>query len=255
MNMKVSILGVAIDAVTANEVGERVAGFLQKPKLHTIVTPNPEFLVEAQTNESFRSFLNAADLAIPDGIGLRIAAWILGVPLHTRITGVETVDAIAGVAAREGRSIFLLGGGEGIARRAADTLQKKYAGLKIVGADSGGRVALRNDKCRMQNEDVLEKIKNAHPDVLLVALGHVKQEFWIRDHLHLFPSVKIAVGVGGTFDYLAGAVPVPPRLIRSIGLEWCWRLITQPWRARRIFTATIYFMYLVLKERLLSFRA
>ncbi len=248
--MRVSILGVQIDVIDQDAFRRRAESFFYEQGGHTIVTPNPEFLVAAQRNAEFRSVLNSADLAIPDGTGLLVAARILGLPLKERVTGVEAVNAIANIAAQKGRSLFLLGGGDGVATRAADALQKKYPTLKIAGAESGGRIEMQNvtalggtphdavAKCRMsphlagprtmrwQNDAVLEKIMQTDPDVLFVAFGQVKQELWIRDHLHLFPSVKIAMGVGGTLDYLAGVVSVPPYFVRAIGCEWLWRLVT-----------------------------
>ncbi|MBI4262193.1 WecB/TagA/CpsF family glycosyltransferase [Candidatus Uhrbacteria bacterium] len=244
--MRVSILGAQIDAIDHDAFRRRVELFLDGQGSHTIVTPNPEFLVAAQKNQSFRDALNRADLALPDGFGLIVAARILGLPLRERVTGVDAVHTIAEVVAQRGKSMFLLGGEQGVAEKAAQALQKKYPGLKIAGAESGGQMEIGDWKLEIQ--DIIEQIRATSPDVLLVAFGHVKQELWMRDHLHLFPSVKIAMGVGGTLDYLAGAVSVPPRLIRSLGLEWLWRLMTQPWRAKRIFTATVHFMYLVIKD-------
>jgi len=134
-----------------------------------------------------------------------------------------------------------------VAARAAETLRKKFPRLRIVGAESGG-----------QNVDpsvpspVLTRIQAAQPSVLFVAFGHGKQERWIARHLAKLSSVKVAVGVGGSFDYLAQVVPRAPLEWRSLGLEWLYRLIRQPRRWKRIYRAIIVFSLLVLKQRIAS---
>lgn len=216
------ILGVKIDNLTIDEVLEKVEGFLTDDQQHYIVTPNPEFLVRAQKDKEFRKILNQADLAVPDGVGLIFAAWFLGQSLKQRISGVDLMERICQEAVQKKWPIFLLGAQPGIAQKATLNLKKDYPGLEIS-----------------QNS----------PKILFVALGMPKQEKWIVNNLKKMSSVKLAIGVGGSFDFISGQVRRAPGLIRSLGLEWLWRFIRQPWRIKRILRAVIIFPWLVLKSR------
>lgn len=185
-----------------------------------------------------------------------LAARLLRIPLQERIAGSDFVWEIAALAAHEGYSMYLLGAGEGVAERAAEELRRfsrssdpATSELRIVGAEAGPSFS-HSERSEESHTNVCKKILEAKPDVLLVALGHGKQEKWIAAHLHELPSVKIAMGVGGAFDFIAGRVRRAPRLLRALGLEWLWRLILQPWRIVRIYRAVIVFPLLLLLKSL-----
>ena len=196
--------------------------------------------MEARRNPVFRRVLAAADLATPDGVGLVLVARWRGMPLRGRVTGVALTEQIAALAAREGWSLFLLGAQPGIAERAAAVLQERNPGLRIAGCYAGSP--------RPADEDALvARVVAAQPDVLLVAYGHPAQDLWIaRNQPRL--RVPVAIGVGGVFDYLAGAVPRAPAWMRRLGLEWMYRLIRQPWRWRRIVKAVPLFLWTAWRE-------
>jgi N-acetylglucosaminyldiphosphoundecaprenol N-acetyl-beta-D-mannosaminyltransferase len=241
----VSILGIPIDDVTLDEVVERVGSWLEREpeRLHQIVTTNPEFLVEARRNAEFRKVLKAADLATADGIGVLIAARILGRPLRARVTGVELVEALA--ARRDPRArLFLLGAGPGIAERTAVVLRRRFPSVDVAGVWEGSP---RPDDA----PEILRRLTEAQATILLVAYGAPKQDIWIDQQRESLAKcgIVVALGVGGTFDFLAGAVPRAPRFIRRIGLEWLYRLVRQPWRWRRQL-ALPFFVLLVLLQRL-----
>lgn len=223
--------GVRIDNVTTAHALERVMFFLNSSSQHYIVTPNPEFIVAAQHDEEFRTILNQADMAVPDGFGLFLAAPFL----KERICGVDLMEKICQAAAQTGDKVFLLGAKKGIAEKAARALERKYAGLTIESHEN--------------EEQCAAALRNAQPKILFVALGHPKQEKWIYKNLKNFPSVKVAMGVGGAFDFLSGKVQRAPLLMRNIGLEWLWRLFMEPRRIKRIFTAVIVFPWLLLSSK------
>jgi len=237
------ILGVKIDRVNFGEVMAKIAAFLMVDEFHMIATVNPEFLVTAQRDEPFKNILNSTDLNVPDGVGLQFGAWISRQKMGERITGVDLTWEICKLAAEKGYSVYFLGGAEGAAQKAANRLELMYPELKIAGI-----------ACPIIEVDgaaepqIIEDINNSNADILLVALGAPKQEKFLnryRDQL----KIKLAMGNGGTFDYIAGVVPYAPAWIRKIGLEWLYRLFTQPKRWRRIFTATIIFPWLIIKSR------
>jgi N-acetylglucosaminyldiphosphoundecaprenol N-acetyl-beta-D-mannosaminyltransferase len=240
MRKRVVILGVAIDDVLMDEAIAAVARFIAEGGPHQIVTVNPEFVMEARRNRAFRRVLAAADLATPDGFGIILAARWRGTPLRGRVTGIDLTERIAAEAARHGWSLFLLGAAPGVAERAAAALQRANPGLRIAGCYAGSP--------RPSDEPLIrERILAARPDVLLVAYGHPAQDLWIARNQPLL-RVPVAIGVGGTFDELAGVVPRAPALVQRLGLKWLYRLIVQPWRWRRIMTAAPLFLWTVLRE-------
>ncbi|MBI3741619.1 MAG: WecB/TagA/CpsF family glycosyltransferase [Chloroflexi bacterium] len=238
------ILGVRIDNVTYDSALAQVEIFLREGGLHQIATVNPEFVVMAQTNLEFRRALNAGALNLPDGVGLLWAARQLGAPLRERVTGQEMAQRIAELAARRGDKIFFLGAREGIAERAAQTLQKKYPTLQIAGCYAGS-------PAREEEADrIVKRINESTTGILFVAYGPPKQELWIaRNQSRL--NVKIAMGVGGTFDTLAGIVPRAPLWMQRAGIEWLFRLMREPRRFKRQL-AIPYFMWLVIKSRVVK---
>lgn len=247
--MRVNILGVPIDAVRREEALARAERFLEEPRGHFVVTPNPEMLVAAQKDADFRRVLSLADLAIPDGQGLLFVSRLRGTPLPERVTGTDFLDDIAAMAAKMGKTVFLLGGEGDTSRVAADALKKRHPGLKVVGTLSGGTVGRDAAGAITLDPGTDDAIRSASPDILFVALGHGKQEEWITRHLPSLPSVRLAMGVGGAFDFVAGRVVRAPQWLRGAGLEWLWRLIIQPHRIGRIWTAVVVFPWLALTEK------
>ncbi len=146
--------------------------------------------------------------------------------------------------------MYLLGAGQEIAFAAAEKLNAQFSDIKIVGAESGPTNTPSPSMGEGGGEGVIQRIRDAHPDILLVALGHGKQEKWIASHLAELPSVKIAMGVGGAFAFIAGRVRRAPKLMRALGLEWLWRLFLQPWRIVRIYRAIIVFSALFMRKYL-----
>lgn len=241
---KIAILGVKVSNVSRNEAVEMCRRFLFDGAQHIIATPNPEMAVLALKDAEFAGIFDKADLCLPDGIGLILAGKLFGTPLKERVVGSDFVWNLAELAEKEGKSVYLLGASEGVAKKAGEKLKEKYPNLKIAGAESGGDVSdmLRgtlNTTC--QGCPLTTKINSTRPDILFVAFGQVKQEKWIAENLRKLPSVKIAIGIGGTLDFIDGNAKRAPMFIQKIGLEWLWRLILEPWRAKRIWNATMVF--------------
>lgn len=234
MKNKINILGVHIDNLTMAQVLDRVEFFLNSSHQHYAVTPNSEFIVTAQKDAKFKDILNKADLAVPDGFGLHLA--LPPFTLKERICGVDFMEEICRLAAASRRKVFLLGGRDEVAETAILNLRKKHPNLIAASCE--------------EHENCGEAILNFQPEILFVALGHPKQEKWIYENLKRFPSVKIAMGVGGAFDFLSGKVRRAPVAMRKLGLEWLWRLMIEPKRAKRIFNAVIVFPWLVARSKI-----
>lgn len=248
MQDRLTIAGVPVDPVTMKEAEALTAGFFHDGRQHMVVTPNPEMAVMAARDPGFRKILEASDLALADGFGLRVAARIEGKKVPATVTGAEFTLRLARLAEQKKYSVYLLGAGRGVAMEAAKNLFLNFPQLTIAGAEQGG--SIRWIAGHWEEEAYLtDRIAATEPDILLVALGHGKQERWIRDHLKQLPSVKVAMGIGGTLDFLAGRVWRAPFILRRLHLEWLWRLLIEPWRFFRIFEATFVFLVMVLKKR------
>lgn len=239
------ILNIRIDNLSKPQVRQKVSEFLTSNTQHKIFTPNPEMLVDARKDEYFKKVLNSGDLNVCDGFGLSLVSGA------TRIPGTDLMQDICRLAAEQGRSVYLLGSGsDEVVKKTAEALKNKFSQLRIVGYSKGGKIERSKDYKigydKEENDDVLHDIIMKAPDILFVAFGHGKQEKWIHENLPHLPSVKIAMGVGGAFDYISGKTKRAPLFLRQIGLEWLYRLFREPFRLKRILKATVIFLYYVI---------
>jgi len=219
------VLGVRVDDMTADEMLALVEQFIAERAPHQLCTVNPEFIMAAQRDETFRQVINHAAVCLPDGIGVLWAARRLGHPLRERVAGSDMVEQIAARAARAGWRIYFLGAAPGVADKAAVILQSRYPGLVVAGTFAGSPALDEQDA-------IVERICAAQPDVLFVAFGAPAQDVWIaRNQPRL--QAPVAVGVGGAFDFIAGVSKRAPTWVQRLGLEWLHRLYCEPWRWRR----------------------
>ena len=180
----------------------------------------------ARRDPRFRAVLARAALNIPDGIGLLLAARLLGGRLRQHVRGTDLVERLARRGAALGHRWYLLGAAPGVARVAADRQAARHPGLQITGAAPGSPRA--EDDARVR-----ATIAAAGPtDLILVAYGAPAQELWLERNLGPL-NIPVGIGVGGVFDFLSGRAPRAPRWVRRLELEWLHRLLTQPWRWRR----------------------
>ncbi|OGK52746.1 hypothetical protein A2966_03125 [Candidatus Roizmanbacteria bacterium RIFCSPLOWO2_01_FULL_41_22] len=239
MFKKKNILGIGLTNAKEDQILEYILQGLEKNiQKYFIVTPNPEILVLARSNTNYKKILNSAKIASPDGIGIMIAGKILEKQLKEKITGVDLVESLCRAVEEKPITVGFLGAGLAVAEETAECLKKKFPNLKVAFANSGNP----DDKTV-----ALVKGSKKEIDILFVAFGSPKQEIWIYENLDKLP-VKVAIGVGGAFDFISGKVKRAPVLVQNLGFEWLFRLINQPWRAKRQ-TTLIKFIYLVLKEK------
>lgn len=227
--VKRNILGIGFSVASKNEVLEYITKNLAFK--YFIVTPNPEILVMANKNSEYQKVLNKAKLALPDGIGVIWASKILGVSLKDKITGIDLVQSLCRVVAKQPITVGFLGGGLKVAEKTVECLKKSFPSLKVKFA---------GDSVQSFNE-----LRGT--DILFVAFGSPKQEFWMEKNLKKLP-IRVAIGVGGAFDMISGRVPRAPFWLQNLGLEWLFRLIVQPWRIKRQLSLLI-FVFLVIKEK------
>ncbi|HEY8656155.1 MAG TPA: WecB/TagA/CpsF family glycosyltransferase [Candidatus Limnocylindria bacterium] len=243
MRPRVDILGVEFDRVALLGATEEILQRLDAGRRTFVITANPEFVMLCRRDPEIAAIAAGADLVIPDGTGALLASRLLGDPLPGRAPGRLLVERIAAVGRERDLSLYLLGAAPGIAERAAAALVARHPGLRIAGTHDGDA----------ESDEAVAAVAAARPNLLFVAFGMPKQERWIARHLAALPTVKLAVGVGGSLDYLAGSAKPPPALIHAVGLEWLWRLVRDPkrWRRQRVLPV---FVVLVLLARLRSSR-
>ena len=223
----IPILGIPVHAVTMADTLALVEGYLAEPRLHQIATVNPEFVMAAQSDAEFRRVLREADLCLPDGVGLLYAARRSGRRLPERVPGSELVYRLAERAAARGWPLFLLGAAPGVAEEAAGALRGLYPGLLVAGTYAGS-------PAEAENEAIVRRVNDSGAALLFVAYGAPKQDKWIARNRDALPAVRVAIGVGGSLDFVTGRAVRAPRWMQRLGLEWLHRLVKEPWRWRRM---------------------
>lgn len=248
--MQTKILGVHITVATPSDIQHDIRSFLLSSQSHTLFTPNPEMIVQAYYQKNFQDILNTADIAICDGFGIRLMSLISKkIPVIPRYPGSDCMLDVCRIAEDMGKRIFLLGtGNKKTLEHAVDRLRTQFPALRIVGMHAGPHISRLRDGSFAVSEDInsaiIDDIIDVAPDIIFVAFGHGKQEWWIHRYRKELPSVRLAMGVGGSIDFIAGRVRRAPLLFRRVGLEWMWRMCVEPWRITRIMTAVIVFPYL-----------
>lgn len=220
-----SILGVEVANTTMDEALDWVVDRARGPRMSLLAFVNPDCLNKAVENADYAAVLARADRVLPDGIGVKIAAGFQGVDVRENINGTDMFPRLCERAAREGLSLFLLGARRGVAEAVASEMADRYPGLRIAGTRDGYFD-------RYEERAVLDGIEKSGADILLVAFGVPRQEFWLDTHRERL-GVGVALGVGGLFDFYSGRIPRAPQWLREMGLEWVWRLAQEPGRMWR----------------------
>lgn len=247
MKDQVSILGVPVHNVTSAQAVEAIDRFVASRTPHKIIVANAAKLVKARKDAELKQALLTSHLVTADGISIVFAARVYGVRLVDRVTGSEHLLPMGcRLAAEKGYSVFFFGAAPGVAARCAEIMSARYPGLKVAGTYSPAYNILVSEE---ETRNSIQKIRAAAPDILFVALGTPKQEKWISRNLDKL-AVPVCVGVGATFDFIAGSSKHPPDWVHGVGLAWLYRLMHEPRRLWRRNLESVVFVWLVLQERL-----
>ncbi|ADI03014.1 MAG TPA: WecB/TagA/CpsF family glycosyltransferase [Syntrophothermus lipocalidus] len=239
------ILGCRLDLVDMEQSLSVIKRFVEERTPHQVVTANAEMVYAASRQKPLRDIINRAHLVTLDGAGVVWAARFLGHRARERVTGIDLTLALAELASKLRWRLYLLGAKPGVAEEAAARMVARFPGLEIVGTHHGYFQ-------QQETAEVVREIKEAKPDLLLVALGAPYQEFWINRHLAEL-GVPVALGIGGSLDVLSGQVKRAPKLFIRLNLEWLYRLVTEPRRWRRQL-ALPRFVFAVWRQKLGLFR-
>lgn len=227
---RTDVLGVGFDNVTKAEAVERALELIDAREGRYVVTPNPEIVMLAKENPALKEALAGADIVLPDGAGIVKGAAILGRPMKEKVPGIDFACGVMARLAERGGSVYLFGAKPGVAEAAAETLRTKFPGLVISGTSDG---------YFSDDGPIIEKIKDAEPDFLLVCLGAPKQELWMAKMSGKL-LVGLMVGLGGSLDVFAGTVKRAPEAWQKLDLEWLYRLLKEPRRIGRMMKLPLF---------------
>jgi N-acetylglucosaminyldiphosphoundecaprenol N-acetyl-beta-D-mannosaminyltransferase len=221
----VAVLGVPFNNVTMEEAVDIIEQKIDEGGFHQVATANVDFLMHAIHDQALQDILCSCSLVVPDGMPILWSARLMGSKLKERVSGIDLVPRLAALAARRGYRVYLLGASEKSSKRAAELLEQSYPGLQIVGRHSPAPRPLEE----MNHEEILRRIEQARPDILLVAFGNPKQEKWLSMHRDRL-TVPVCIGIGGSLDMIAGKLIRAPRWMQQSGMEWFFRACQEPRR-------------------------
>ena len=222
----VEILGVPVAALTMREAVEQAERWMDERRGALIATANAEMIMNATRDEELFEILRSADLVVPDGAGTVWAARQLGYEMPERVAGYDLSQELLRRAPQKNRRVFFFGSAPGVAEKAKQKAEELYPGISVVGVRNGYFSSEEEPK-------IIQEIREAHPDLLLVALGVPKQEKWLKKHKDAL-DVPVSIGVGGTLDVMAGTMRRAPVWMQKAKLEWLFRALLQPKRAGRL---------------------
>lgn len=240
MRNQLSILDVPVDVITMKEAVQRVQNFYSEPGLHSVVTVNAEMVMRAQQDKELHDILKQADIAVPDGAGVLWAAEQMGYHIPERVAGCDLAIALLAEAAKHKTPVYFLGAAPGVAEQAVKNMEARLGSLQVVGIHSGFFD-------EQEEKQIIKTIEEGGTKLVLVALGVPKQEKWITTKLNHLSGV-VAIGIGGSFDVMAGTVKRAPAWMQRNRLEWLYRLANQPQRIGRMM-ALPKFMWAVKKAK------
>lgn len=247
---EVHLFGIHMSSLGFEGVCARIAERIRQWQPGFIVTPNVNHVCTCERDARFRATYERAFLALPDGMPIILASRLLGTPLRQKLSGSDMLPALCGFAAREGFSVFFLGGTPGTAERTAEIMRDRNPGLRVAGhycPDYG----FEHDPAKL--EATLGAVRAAQPDICFVALGSPKQEIWMDDH-HADGGACIYMGVGATFDFISGRVRRAPRWVQMTGFEWLWRIAMEPRRLWRRYLVEDMVFFRIFGRELLARR-
>ncbi len=251
MNTTTGILGIRIDNLSQKEIKKKLAQFLSEKKFHWVVTLNPEIILHAYKDMAFSEILNLSDLNLVDGVGLQYINLLLGKQtIKTRYPGVDLLDFILKLAWQKKLKVLFFGGrekfsdGRSSSEITREIMQKKYPGIQIL-IESGGEIKQKNKKVIIDKKTI-NNIEKSGAEIILTALSNPIQEKFVFSLKDKVKNIRLAIGIGGSFNLISGYYQRAPKLWQNLGLEWLWRLFTKPGHWHRVLRAVIIFPSLVL---------
>lgn len=240
---RVNFLDYSIDNISMEEALKRVDDFVGSGRPHQLVAVNAAKIVRMKKDESLRKLVDSCSLVFADGQAVVWASRFLGRPLKERVAGIDLMEAIIKKAYEKKYRLYFLGAREEVVRKIADIYKERYPGIVIAGWHNGYFK-------KEEEKDLVDGIKRLKPDILFVAMSSPRKEYWIKDNLsHI--GAGVSMGVGGSFDIVAGLTKRAPKWAQDMGLEWFFRFLNEPGRLwKRYLFTNLGFISLVMREKL-----
>lgn len=232
---KEKIMGIEVCIIPKDGFVALIKDSIRNGDKRSIISINPEKILKAKKDKVLLSLLNTADYTIPDGVGILVASRLKRGQIKERITGIDSMEMLCAAAVECNFRIFLYGAKPTVADKTKMVLEQKYQGIQIVGCLDG---------YYMDNTHVIQQINDSNAEIVFVAMGSPKQEYWIENNRNKL-NAKIFQGVGGSFDVICGNIKRAPAFFREHGLEWFFRLLLQPKRIFRMIRILKFFLLLV----------
>lgn len=249
---KIDFFGVVIQNMTLNNLAEELEEVLKEKKFTKIYTPNTEIVMAARKSPELRYELNKGNYVIPDGIGLIYGARLRGIKMKERVTGFDTSMELLRLADENGYGLYLLGGKEGVAEEAMERLKVDYPGIRLTGCHHGYfKGSHTGHGVTSEEKNIFKGIRNNKTDILFVGFGFPKQEVWINTHGDAL-NLSVAIGNGGVIDILSGGAKRAPDIFIKLGLEWFYRLLTNPSRIKRQVVLPLFLLKVVIDKKSIS---
>jgi len=228
------IRGVFVSPINMTDALDTIESWIATRSSHYVCVTGAHGVIESKSDKKLRDIHNRAGLVVPDGIPLVWLCRALGFKRTKRVYGPDLMRHLTAISAERGYRQFYYGGREGVAEKLAETLQNTHPALQVVGTHTPPFCPLT----REQDDAVVEKINSSRPDVLWVGLSTPKQEYWMAEHAARL-EVPIVIGIGAAFDFLSGLKSQAPIWMQRSGLEWFFRLVTEPRRLWRRYLSII----------------
>ncbi len=248
---RVNVLGVGVSAINMDMALAVIEGWIEHRELHYVCVTGVHGVMESQRDEELRRIHNQAGLVTPDGMPLVWISHLKGFRHVERVYGPDLMLALCAYSVPRGYRHFFYGGAKGVPEQLAVVLQKRFPGLQVVGTHSPPFRPLTPE----EDKQVVAMINAVNPDIVWIGLSTPKQERWMAEHRARLRA-PVLIGVGAAFDFLTGRKPQAPRWMQRAGLEWLFRLFTEPRRLwRRYLINNPLFVSLVVLEALGLWRA
>ncbi|MGG4407201.1 WecB/TagA/CpsF family glycosyltransferase [Niallia taxi] len=242
---KVNLFNIDFDNFSFDDLSSYIKEAIYNREPRYIVTCNVDHIIKLTKEEEFLNVYNKADAVVADGVPVVWASKLLKKPLKQKVSGSDIIPMLGKDFEKNKFKLFFLGAAEGVAEQAKKNLEIEFPGLEVVGCYSPSYGFEKNES---ENIEIIRMIKAANPDILFVGVGAPKQEVWINKYYKEY-NVPVSIGVGATFDFLAGNVKRAPIILQNIGLEWAWRLCQEPKRLwKRYLVDDSKFLLLLFKE-------
>ncbi len=240
INSRIHVLGSPLDALSMEQTVDRCRELAHDGGIHQHVVLNAAKVVALQSDERLRSIIASCSVINADGMAVVWGARFLGHEVPERVAGIDLFVELVGAAAQDGDSVYFLGAEEAIVTKTVEVLTAKHPSLKVAGYHHGFWT---------DTGELIAGIRAAAPTYLFLAIPSPRKEYWLNEHLQAL-QVPLVMGVGGSFDVVAGKTSRAPKILQKTGLEWTWRLIQEPRRMfKRYLIGNTAFIKLVLKER------